>query len=363
MDILLSNITPLEPLSDYKIHFAVWSGEEPLDVYLRDADEWRRWNESLKSGEKDIFNRRYIFSLIRYYPLAETWLFGGVFEVLSRPRNKPYTVQLSEKYKEYIGRLLVAHSGPGVRGRSFLPETYFDQLKVAQILDKPYQGEVFPGYEDIAHDFSQLESIIHQAKLDWKTALESVKGVYLITDKKNGKMYVGSAYGEAGIWSRWCCYIGTGHGWNDELAKLIKQFGIDYARENFQLSVLEQRAMHSTAPTNKGWAFGPYRVGSSRWSYQSGGACYRVLTRPRKVGTWVQAEAPMSKRKRTKFVHEGNYVAEVDVELLEEPKGWSPYLSLEDTYRLDDVREALRRGDVKTAAKYARVFSLTPVAV
>ena len=71
----------------------------------------------------------------------------------------------------------------------------------------------------------------------------------------------------------------------------------------------------------------------------------------------------MSKRKHTKFIHEGNYVAEVDVELLEEAGGWSPYLSLEDAYRLDDVREALRRGDVKTAAKYSRVFSLTPIAV
>ena len=39
------------------------------------------------------------------------------------------------------------------------------------------------------------------------------------------------------------------------------------------------------------------------------------------------------------------------------------YLSLEDAYRLDDVREALRRGDVKTAARHSRVFSLTPVAV
>ena len=71
----------------------------------------------------------------------------------------------------------------------------------------------------------------------------------------------------------------------------------------------------------------------------------------------------MSKRKRTKLIHEGSYVAEVDVELLEEPEGWSPYLSLEDAYRLDDIREALRRGDLKTAAKNARVFSLTPVAV
>ena len=71
----------------------------------------------------------------------------------------------------------------------------------------------------------------------------------------------------------------------------------------------------------------------------------------------------MSRRKRTKLVHEGHYVAEVDVELLEEPGGWSPYLSLEDAYRLDEVREALRQGDISTAARHARVFSLTPVAV
>ena len=71
----------------------------------------------------------------------------------------------------------------------------------------------------------------------------------------------------------------------------------------------------------------------------------------------------MSKRTRTKLVREGNYVAEIDVELLEEPGEWSPYLSLEAVYRIDDVREALCRGDVKTAAKYARVFSLTPITV
>ena len=66
----------------------------------------------------------------------------------------------------------------------------------------------------------------------------------------------------------------------------------------------------------------------------------------------------MSKKKRTKLVHEGSYVAEVDVELLEEPEGWSPYLSLEDAYRLDDVREALRRGDAKERYKiFARIQS------
>ena len=47
----------------------------------------------------------------------------------------------------------------------------------------------------------------------------------------------------------------------------------------------------------------------------------------------------MNKRKRMKLVHEGNYVAEVEVELLEEPGEWSPYLSLETAYRIDEVRE------------------------
>ena len=78
---------------------------------------------------------------------------------------------------------------------------------------------------------------------------------------------------------------------------------------------------------------------------------------------WIQAEEQMNKKERTKLVHEGNYVAEVDVELLEEPEGWSPYLSLEDAYRLDEVRKALRRGDIKTAAKYSRVFSLTAISM
>ena len=71
----------------------------------------------------------------------------------------------------------------------------------------------------------------------------------------------------------------------------------------------------------------------------------------------------MSSRQRMKYVHEGQYVAEVDVELIEDETDWSPYLSVSDAYKLDDVREALRRGDIAGAAKLARVFALQPVAV
>ena len=69
----------------------------------------------------------------------------------------------------------------------------------------------------------------------------------------------------------------------------------------------------------------------------------------------------MKKRIQTKFVHEGTFVAEVDVELIETEEAWSPYLSLDDARKLDEVREALRQKDIRSAKRFARVFTLTPM--
>ena len=53
----------------------------------------------------------------------------------------------------------------------------------------------------------------------------------------------------------------------------------------------------------------------------------------------------MSAQRRTKLVRERQYVAEVEVELIDSPEdAWAPYLSLEDARKLDAVRVALRRG-------------------
>lgn len=64
---------------------------------------------------------------------------------------------------------------------------------------------------------------------------------------------------------------------------------------------------------------------------------------------------------RTKMVHEGDFVAEVDVSLIEGEEGWAPYLSVDDALKLDDVREALRSGDLKNAKKLSRIYRLMPV--
>jgi hypothetical protein len=71
----------------------------------------------------------------------------------------------------------------------------------------------------------------------------------------------------------------------------------------------------------------------------------------------------MSTKRYTKLVQEGDYVAQVDVELVYTDEGWSPYLSLEDAHELDDVREALRQGDLKGASMLGRIYRLTPVAI
>ena len=70
----------------------------------------------------------------------------------------------------------------------------------------------------------------------------------------------------------------------------------------------------------------------------------------------------MTQRRKTKFIHEGRYVAEIDVEVIDDGTSWSPYLSVADARRMDLVRAALRHGDLKAAASEARIYTLQPVA-
>jgi len=71
----------------------------------------------------------------------------------------------------------------------------------------------------------------------------------------------------------------------------------------------------------------------------------------------------LRKRLHKKLIHEGKYVAEVGIELFDDEGGWSPYLSLDDARKLDTVRKALRRGDIKSAGRLARIFTLKAVAI
>jgi hypothetical protein len=69
----------------------------------------------------------------------------------------------------------------------------------------------------------------------------------------------------------------------------------------------------------------------------------------------------VTSRRKTKYIHEGQFVAEVEVEVIEDDTSWSPYLSVADALRLDKAREALRKGDIKTAASLGQVYRLEPL--
>ena len=127
----------------------------------------------------------------------------------------------------------------GERAKRVNLENHYDKIHVSEIFDQEYSGEDFPGSNNIDIEFTKLEHIFRINKSDWKATLEHIDGIYLITDTKNGKKYVGCAYGGEGIWSRWKKYIETGHGYNKDLKRLINNKGIKYANENFKFAILE----------------------------------------------------------------------------------------------------------------------------
>lgn len=234
----LSSIFDIENPHDYKVHAARWNGkQQPLDVFVKSKEEWFAWNSW--RNDRNEFNQNHILSLVDFYPERETWLFGGIFRVLDRIGMGAfgYKIERVETGQELIGRLKLR--GAISRGRSFRLLTIEDRLAVSEILKDPYGGPAFPGYENISHDFAQLEVIWQNDRLDWKTALRHMKGVYVIADKITGRKYVGSAYGETGIWSRWGQYMATGHGWNRDLVGLDSKDSLSYARNNFRMTLIE----------------------------------------------------------------------------------------------------------------------------
>ena len=83
------------------------------------------------------------------------------------------------------------------------------------------------------------------ANREWHRMLGSVAGVYLILDTVTGRQYVGSAYGDGGIFARWSQYARTGHGGNAQLRALLAER--PNARDDLQFSLLQTLSPSLTA--------------------------------------------------------------------------------------------------------------------
>jgi len=111
--------------------------------------------------------------------------------------------------------------------------------EVIKILPHNFVDE-FPGLMKIKISAQELRTIIKnpQTHSKWYESLTRLQAVYLILDKKSGNQYVGTTYGENGLWQRWENYAkGDFTGGNKELLELKK---VDSSfHENLQYSILE----------------------------------------------------------------------------------------------------------------------------
>ena len=93
-------------------------------------------------------------------------------------------------------------------------------LSVLEIADR--DRVPFPGFDSVRLTYRELVDMVEDRRYaDWRVALKSVQGIYLITDSTNGKQYVGKADGAERILGRWTAYARDGHGGNVALRELI----------------------------------------------------------------------------------------------------------------------------------------------
>lgn len=240
-----------EDLNRTKIKFNLHDGGRTtqIEAYLRNPDDvnndalfWRNKTRYFDVGQIAI-------SLIQMS--LDTWLLATIKEV-TRELDVTYGVNYEgialNEYEPLFGRVVVKYRKSKLQRAVVNANTtvkgdtnrIIDEIEVLQLLPNIYDGDDFPGYEKVRLSYKQLSAIVQRRKQDWVAALESQKGVYLITDKGSGKLYVGSAYGDNGmLLKRWIDYVNNGHGGNVLLKATIEEFGFDYVANNFQYSILE----------------------------------------------------------------------------------------------------------------------------
>jgi len=244
----ISEILNIQKPNEYKIHLAKQNKglRNPLIEFQKgEFEHWQSWQS------KQNFSRPFILSLICCNDTE--WLFAGIYKSLGAKIENDhirYKTELTNKGSTLIGRLIINFKRE-FRQSYLKLENYVKDLQVLELRKCKSSIEKFPGYKNVSLPFDLLKVIIDNNEMSWKTALENVRGIYLITDTKIGKLYVGKASGESALWARWSEYIHTGHGGNKDLKKVVSQKGIEYAKNYFLFTLLEVTEFNTEDDINK----------------------------------------------------------------------------------------------------------------
>ncbi len=232
-----------EELYSVKIKLNVYDGcSSPLEEYKSDPDVVdNNWFLFKPGSGKNYFYEGEIG--INCIPLGDdAWLITSIKRIdkcLDVKNQIGYEASEIAKYKKYFGRIVV-YFHKNMRGTVVKFANYCNDFDVLKILPTIYDDDEFPGYESVRLSYNELSQIIIRKKNSWVGALKNQKAVYLITDTKTGKLYVGSATSRSGmLLQRWKSYIDNGTGGNKALERLKSKKGFDYIKKYFQYSILE----------------------------------------------------------------------------------------------------------------------------
>lgn len=234
MSINLNDILNIKNLDNVKIRFNQSNGtSDPISIFKKNRDEllhWQFWNYSKK---RSFYEGQIAVGFVKVE--GDRWLLFDISRVtkdLNKFQAVGYEYEALKEYEKYCGRIIIKFKN---KSQNLVRKAHsvINDCKVLQILEDTFDNDVFPGYEKVNLSWHDLKRVINKGV--WKTALENQKGIYLITDRQNGKLYVGSAYGNDMLHGRWTQYIRCGHGGNKELRNLE----FDYIKENFSYSILD----------------------------------------------------------------------------------------------------------------------------
>jgi len=217
---------------------------EPYTLWQSDDGSFERY-QTVQSI--DVWHPGDYVAAFVVAPLTHETIFVGLYHVTEqgvvtdRARTCPvsgasvlglhlYTMEKVPALAGYEGRVIIDW-GPGFR--NWVHRAHRQDKAIAHILRERHELP-WPGFPRFHWSVQALDRL----PPTWVPHLAHAMGVYLLVSRKEGQLYVGSAYGGEGFLQRWRSYQANGHGSNKDLRPV--------AAYDYEVSVLEVASSSAT---------------------------------------------------------------------------------------------------------------------